>query len=144
MSGTRGFCQFYYMRLCYTLEFWGFTSDWHPLFQIPNSSPGIFLSFFKLKLRFLLWIQTTYYLQRSRNLIAYQLVGFLSPCLLLCENLDSLVLSNLHFLPNFLSGRNLMLNKDEQPSEDRLTLAPSQNLCTTIIYTVDPNVEKSD
>ena len=25
--------------LCFTLEFWGFTSDWHPLFQIPNSSP---------------------------------------------------------------------------------------------------------
>ena len=37
-----------------------------------------------------------------------------------------------------------MLNKDEQPSEDRLTLAPFQNLCTAIIYTVDPNVEKSD
>ena len=25
----------------YALEFWGFTSDWHPLFQIPNSSPDI-------------------------------------------------------------------------------------------------------
>ena len=25
--------------LCFTLEVWGFTSDWHPFFQIPNSSP---------------------------------------------------------------------------------------------------------
>ena len=25
--------------LCFTLEFCSFTSDWHPLFQIPNSSP---------------------------------------------------------------------------------------------------------
>ena len=30
-----------YIMLCFTLEFWGFTSDWHPLFQIPNSSPVI-------------------------------------------------------------------------------------------------------
>jgi hypothetical protein len=34
MSGTRWFWQFYYI-----IKFWGFTSDWHPLFQIPNSSP---------------------------------------------------------------------------------------------------------
>ena len=40
MSGTRSFWQFYYIMLCCTIEFWGFTSDWHPLFQIPNSSPG--------------------------------------------------------------------------------------------------------
>ena len=39
MSCTRWFWQFYYIILCCTLEFWGFTSDWHPLFQIPNSSP---------------------------------------------------------------------------------------------------------
>ena len=39
ISGTRWFCQFYYIMLCYILGFWGFTSDWHPLFQIPNSSP---------------------------------------------------------------------------------------------------------
>ena len=39
MSGTRWFWQFYYIMLCFTLKFWGFTSDWHPLFQIPNSSP---------------------------------------------------------------------------------------------------------
>ena len=25
--------------MCFTLEFWGFSSDWHPLFQFPNSSP---------------------------------------------------------------------------------------------------------
>ena len=39
MSGTRWFWQFYYIMLCFTLEFWGFTSEWHPLVQIPNSSP---------------------------------------------------------------------------------------------------------
>ena len=39
MSGTCWFWQFYYIMLYSTLEFWGFTSDWHPLFQIPNSSP---------------------------------------------------------------------------------------------------------
>ena len=39
MSGTRWFWQFYYIMLCFTLEFWGITSDWHPLFQISNSSP---------------------------------------------------------------------------------------------------------
>ena len=38
MSGNRWFWQFYYIMLCCTLEFWRFTSDWHPLFQIPNSS----------------------------------------------------------------------------------------------------------
>ena len=42
MSGTRWFWQFYYIMLCCTLEFWGFTSDWHPLFQIPNSSPELY------------------------------------------------------------------------------------------------------
>ena len=26
--------------VCFTLEVWGFNSDWHPLFQIPNSSPA--------------------------------------------------------------------------------------------------------
>ena len=31
LSGTRGFWQFHYI-------IWIFTSDWHPLFQIPNSS----------------------------------------------------------------------------------------------------------
>ena len=36
MSGTHRFCQFYHIGLCFTLEFWRFTSDWHPLFQIPN------------------------------------------------------------------------------------------------------------
>ena len=40
MSGTRWFWQFYYIMLCFTFEFWGFTSDWYPLFQIPNSSPA--------------------------------------------------------------------------------------------------------
>ena len=40
MSGTRWFWQFYYILLFCTLEFWGFTGDWHPLFQIPNSSPA--------------------------------------------------------------------------------------------------------
>ena len=39
MSGTREFWQFYYIMLSFTLEFCSFTSDWHPLFQIPNSSP---------------------------------------------------------------------------------------------------------
>ena len=38
MSG--GFWQFYYITLFFTLEFWVFISDWHPLFQIPNSSPA--------------------------------------------------------------------------------------------------------
>ena len=41
MSGTRWCWQFYYIMLCCTLRFWGFTSDWHPLFQIPNSNPVI-------------------------------------------------------------------------------------------------------
>ena len=27
--------------LCCTLDFFGFTNDWHPLFQISNSSPGL-------------------------------------------------------------------------------------------------------
>ena len=27
--------------LCCTLDFLGFTNDWHPLFQISNSSPGL-------------------------------------------------------------------------------------------------------
>ena len=39
MSGTRWFWQFYYIMLCCTLEFWGLTDDWHPMLQIPNSSP---------------------------------------------------------------------------------------------------------
>ena len=39
MSGTPGFWQFYYIMLCFTLKLWGFTSDRHPLFLIPNSSP---------------------------------------------------------------------------------------------------------
>ena len=39
MSGTRWFWQFYYTMLCCTLAFWEFASDWHPLFQISNSSP---------------------------------------------------------------------------------------------------------
>ena len=43
MSGTRWFWQFYYIIFCFTLEFWGFTSDWPPLFQIPNSSPDTVL-----------------------------------------------------------------------------------------------------
>ena len=41
VSGTCGVWQFYYIRLFYTLEFWGFTSDRHLLFQIPNSSPEL-------------------------------------------------------------------------------------------------------
>ena len=40
MSGTRVFGQFYYIMLCLTLKICGFTNDWHPLFQIPNSSPA--------------------------------------------------------------------------------------------------------
>ena len=39
LSGTRRFWQFYYIMLCFTLKIWGFTSVWHPLLQIPNSSP---------------------------------------------------------------------------------------------------------
>ena len=39
LSGTHGFWQFYYTTLCFTLKIWGFTTDWHPLLQIPNSSP---------------------------------------------------------------------------------------------------------
>ena len=39
LSGTLRFWQFYYIMLCFTLKIWGFTSDWHPLFQIPNWSP---------------------------------------------------------------------------------------------------------
>ena len=39
MSGTRWFWQFYYIMFCCTLEFWGFISDLHPLFQTHNSSP---------------------------------------------------------------------------------------------------------
>jgi hypothetical protein len=39
VPGTHRFWQFYYIRLCFTLEFWGFTSDWYPLFKISNSSP---------------------------------------------------------------------------------------------------------
>ena len=40
MSDTRWFWQFYYIMLCCSLEFRGFTSDWHSLFQFPNSSTG--------------------------------------------------------------------------------------------------------
>ena len=51
MSGTCGLWQFWYIRLCYTLEFWGFARDRHQLFQIPNSSPlilaGLTISYFK-------------------------------------------------------------------------------------------------
>ena len=39
MSGTRWFWQFYNIMVCCTLKLWEFTSDWHLLFQIPNSSP---------------------------------------------------------------------------------------------------------
>ena len=51
MSGTRWFWQFYYIMLCCTLEFWGFTSDWHPQFQIPNSSPAKVLWTFIIQVR---------------------------------------------------------------------------------------------
>ena len=84
--------------------------------------------FFKLKPR-------SYYKfkrQRSKSeCLVTNFSVFLSPYFFLWK-LDSLVVSNLHFLPNFLSGRNLRLNKDEQPSGNRLTLAPFQiqNLCT--------------
>ena len=40
MFGTHWFWQFCRIMLCCTLEFWGFSSDWHPLFQIPKSSPA--------------------------------------------------------------------------------------------------------
>ena len=39
--------------LCFILEFWGFTSAWHPLFQLPNSSP---FSNWKKKIRIVLII----------------------------------------------------------------------------------------
>ena len=39
LSGTNKFWQFYYIILCFNFKIWVFTSDWHPLFQIPNSSP---------------------------------------------------------------------------------------------------------
>ena len=29
--------------LCFTLKIWEFTSEWHPLFQITNSSPVLYL-----------------------------------------------------------------------------------------------------
>ena len=45
MSGARWFWQFYYTMLGFTLEFWGFTSDWCSLFQIVNSSPFLFRIF---------------------------------------------------------------------------------------------------
>ena len=62
ISGTRWFCQFYYIMLCYILGFWGFTSDWHPLFQISNSSPDSrveYLRCWDFKLFFLTipWVQ---------------------------------------------------------------------------------------
>ena len=38
-SLCHGFWQFYYIILCVTLKIREFISDWHPLFQIPNSSP---------------------------------------------------------------------------------------------------------
>ena len=40
MSRTRWFWQFYYLMLCCTLEFWGFTSDWHLLccFKFPTQA----------------------------------------------------------------------------------------------------------
>ena len=41
MSGTHWFWQIYNIMLCCTLDFLGFTNDWHPLFQISNSSPGL-------------------------------------------------------------------------------------------------------
>ena len=44
LSGTRWFWQFWYIMLYFTLNIWGFTSDWHPLFQILNSSPGLGLA----------------------------------------------------------------------------------------------------
>ena len=51
MSGTCWFWQFYDIMFCYTLEFWGFTCDWHPLFQISNSSPGMHILTLNNKLK---------------------------------------------------------------------------------------------
>ena len=44
LSGNCWFYHFYFIKLCFFLKNWGFTSDWHSLFQIPNSSPNEFCS----------------------------------------------------------------------------------------------------
>ena len=41
---TADFGNFTTYYICFTLEFWGFTSDRHPLFQISNSSPAFLYS----------------------------------------------------------------------------------------------------